>query len=186
MRHSRALAHGSSDNNLAQCIIHIHMFDITSRIYKHILGITSRIHIHSWRPPGRLNGGVWGGGCPHRNRNPNFEFQPHISIRAQLGCLDCVHMGATYSMRQLEAHQTNLVGNLNIITGSSDPSWRDSSSLLRDASQSSNSITLVYYYIPLFWFFEKSQNGVCLVGKSLPHPVEVYCMLVNPPKCSII
>ena len=37
-------------------------------IYIHILDITSRIHIHIWRPPGRLNGGVWGGGCPPRNQ----------------------------------------------------------------------------------------------------------------------
>ena len=36
-------------------------------IYIHILDITSRIHIHIWRPPGRLNGGVWGCGCPPRN-----------------------------------------------------------------------------------------------------------------------
>ncbi len=42
--------------------------NITSRIYIHILDITSRIHIHIWRPPGRLNGGVWGGGCPPRNQ----------------------------------------------------------------------------------------------------------------------
>jgi len=33
-------------------------------IYIHILDITSRIHIHIWRPPGRLNGRVWGGRMP--------------------------------------------------------------------------------------------------------------------------
>ena len=46
----------------------IHTIDISiyifQNIYIHILYITSRIHIHIWRPPGRLNGGVWGGGCP--------------------------------------------------------------------------------------------------------------------------
>ena len=41
--------------------------NIYSGIYIHIMDITSRIYIHIWRPPGRLIGGVWGGGCPPRN-----------------------------------------------------------------------------------------------------------------------
>jgi hypothetical protein len=37
-----------------------------------------------------------------------------------------------------------------------------------------------------FWvIWESSQNGVCLVGKSFPHPVGVFCTHQEPPGCRI-
>ena len=52
-------------------------FKIYIYIYIHILDITSRIHIHIWRPPGRLIGGVWGGGCPPRNQIYIYIYIPY-------------------------------------------------------------------------------------------------------------
>jgi hypothetical protein len=54
-----------------------------TQIWIYILDVISRIHIHIWRPPGRLNGGVWGVGCPPRNQNPIFTWT-HVSIEGKL------------------------------------------------------------------------------------------------------
>ena len=53
--------------------IYIHILDITSRIYIHILDITSKIHIQIWKPPGRLNGGVWGADAPQESKSDRCE-----------------------------------------------------------------------------------------------------------------
>ena len=34
--------------------------------------------------------------------------------------------------------------------------------------------------------FGSSQNGVCLAGKSFPHPVAVFCTHLDLPKCHIM
>ena len=41
------------------------------------------------------------------------------------------------------------------------------------------------YTCVFFEFVETSQNGVCLAGKSFPHPVGVFCTHLDPPKSHI-
>ena len=50
-----------------------------------------------------------------------------------------------------------------------------------------NTIKIPYCmgWAPFWVILESSQNGVCLAGKSFPHPVGVFCTHLEPPKSHI-